>query len=140
MTMSPIRNVDLLKIALLFVALFAVLLTMHTGACSDSVAAAPCRGLLVAQRHPCCAVRSVHMWFACCYLALLSGRSHTVGAPGGRNHLSATTALRVVTWNVAAINNNPFEYWITHDEDPSYDSMMQAVRRFVEEDVVRSNV
>jgi hypothetical protein len=33
MTMSPIRNVDLLKVALLFAALFAALLTLHTGAC-----------------------------------------------------------------------------------------------------------
>ena len=24
--------------------------------------------------------------------------------------------LRVATWNIAAINNNPFEYWITHDD------------------------
>ena len=26
------------------------------------------------------------------------------------------SALRVATWNIAAINNNPFEYWITHDD------------------------
>ena len=25
--------------------------------------------------------------------------------------------LKVATWNMAAINNNPFEYWISH-EDP----------------------
>jgi hypothetical protein len=31
--MSPIRNVDPLKIALLFAALFVALLTLHTGAC-----------------------------------------------------------------------------------------------------------
>ena len=24
--------------------------------------------------------------------------------------------LRVVTWNIAAINNNPFEYWLTHPD------------------------
>ena len=27
--------------------------------------------------------------------------------------------LSAVTWNMAAINNNPFEYWITND-DPKY--------------------
>lgn len=70
--------------------------------------------------------------------ALLSGRSHAGGEPAGPAHLGAAIgAVRAVTWNVAAINNNPFEYWITHDEDPSYDSMMRAVRLFVEEDAVR---
>ncbi len=69
-------------------------------------------------------------------VALLSGRLHA--GPAGPAQLgAATSSVRVVTWNVAAINNNPFEYWITHDEDPSYDSMMQAVRLFVEEDPVR---
>ena len=24
--------------------------------------------------------------------------------------------LRLATWNIAAVNNNPFEYWITHEE------------------------
>ena len=70
--------------------------------------------------------------------ALSSGSSHAGGAPGEAFHLGDTsTALRVVTWNVAAINNNPFEYWITHDKDPNYDSMMRAVRLFVEEGAVR---
>ena len=35
-------------------------------------------------------------------------------------------ALRAMTWNVAAINNNPFEYWIEHP-DPAYNEMMAAV-------------
>ena len=36
--------------------------------------------------------------------------------PGGAFYLGATsTALRVVTWNVGAINNNPFEYWTKLD-------------------------
>ena len=34
MTMSPIRNVDPLKVALLFAALFVALLTLHTGTCT----------------------------------------------------------------------------------------------------------
>mmetsp|Transcript_25666 Transcript_25666/g.59324 ORF Transcript_25666/g.59324 Transcript_25666/m.59324 type:complete len:600 (-) Transcript_25666:26-1825(-) len=39
--------------------------------------------------------------------------------------------LKVVTWNIAAINNNPFEYWITH-EDPGYNLMMSDVEAFLE--------
>ena len=35
--------------------------------------------------------------------------------------------LRVVTWNIAAINNNPFEYWITH-EDAAYNKLMVDVQ------------
>jgi len=41
-------------------------------------------------------------------------------------------ALRVATWNIAAVNNNPFEYWVTHDSE-SYDKLMQGVERFLEE-------
>ena len=36
------------------------------------------------------------------------------------------SGLRVMTWNIAAINNNPFEYWIEHP-DPAYNEMMAAV-------------
>jgi hypothetical protein len=39
-------------------------------------------------------------------------------------------SLNVVTWNVAAVNNNPFEYWITHD-DPAYNAMMTNVQNFI---------
>jgi len=39
--------------------------------------------------------------------------------------------LTAATWNVAAINNNPFEYWITYD-DPAYDSLMQKVSDFIQ--------
>ena len=38
--------------------------------------------------------------------------------------------LRVATWNIAAINNNPFEYWITHD-DPDYNKLMVDVEEFI---------
>jgi hypothetical protein len=34
--------------------------------------------------------------------------------------------LRVMTWNVAAVNNNPFEYFVTHD-DPAYNRLMADV-------------
>lgn len=41
--------------------------------------------------------------------------------------------LQVSTWNVAAINNNPFEYWITFDENPSYDEIMTSIEQFLED-------
>ena len=37
----------------------------------------------------------------------------------------------VVTWNIAAINNNPFEYWITHP-DPEYNALMKNVQEFID--------
>lgn len=44
---------------------------------------------------------------------------------------SSGKQFKVATWNIAAINNNPFEYWITHD-DPAYNNMMDAVQNFIE--------
>ena len=41
-------------------------------------------------------------------------------------------SLTLLTWNVAAINNNPFEYWLTYDEDPNYNKLMSAVEEFIE--------
>jgi len=34
--------------------------------------------------------------------------------------------IKSTTWNIAAINNNPFEYWITND-DPAYNELMSHV-------------
>ena len=45
---------------------------------------------------------------------------------------TAEKALTVATWNVAAINNNPFEYWI-HSEDESYNKLMADVQAFISE-------
>jgi hypothetical protein len=39
--------------------------------------------------------------------------------------------INAVTWNVAAINNNPFEYWITN-EDPKYNSLMKNVSSVIQ--------
>lgn len=39
--------------------------------------------------------------------------------------------LVAVTWNIAAVNNNPFEYWITH-KDVAYDKLMGDVENFIE--------
>ena len=43
----------------------------------------------------------------------------------------SSNTLKAMTWNVAAVNNNPFEYWITND-DPSYNKLMKGVSDFVE--------
>lgn len=45
---------------------------------------------------------------------------------------SDAKALKVATWNIAAINNNPFEYWITH-EDPAYNELMQAFQGMIDD-------
>lgn len=51
--------------------------------------------------------------------------------------------MRVATWNVAAVNQNPFEYWLTHP-DPEYTRLMQAVEHFIlqpgEQDVAVGSV
>ena len=43
----------------------------------------------------------------------------------------ATKTLQLCTWNVAAINNNPLEYWTTYDH-PDYKALMVAVEEMVE--------
>ena len=42
-----------------------------------------------------------------------------------------SSLLSVATWNVAAVNNNPFEYWITH-HDAAYNTLMADVQKFVD--------
>lgn len=49
------------------------------------------------------------------------------GVPDGN---AGAVRLRVLSWNVAAVNNNPFEYWITHP-NPAYRQLMQDVERFI---------
>lgn len=41
--------------------------------------------------------------------------------------------LQISTWNIAAINNNPFEYWITIKDNPDYESLMEGVEKFLEQ-------
>ena len=41
--------------------------------------------------------------------------------------------LSAVSWNVAAVNNNPFEYWIQYFDD-SYDCFMRLVEEFMQDD------
>mmetsp|Transcript_52479 Transcript_52479/g.122448 ORF Transcript_52479/g.122448 Transcript_52479/m.122448 type:complete len:612 (+) Transcript_52479:46-1881(+) len=40
--------------------------------------------------------------------------------------------LAVATWNLAAINNNPFEYWISHT-DAAYNQLMDQVEKFIDQ-------
>lgn len=40
--------------------------------------------------------------------------------------------VRALTWNMAAINNNPFEYWISTDLK-SYNDMMENVSSYIKE-------
>ena len=40
--------------------------------------------------------------------------------------------LALATWNTAAIDNNPFEYWITHN-DAAYNKLMDDVQLFIDE-------
>ena len=46
-------------------------------------------------------------------------------------------SIDLISWNMAAINNNPFEYWITYDEDPSYERLMKDISTFIDNPDVR---
>ena len=48
-------------------------------------------------------------------------------------HTSVDSDLKVITWNIAAINNNPFEYWLSFDGN-KYDDLMNAVQLFVKDE------
>lgn len=47
-----------------------------------------------------------------------------------RTEGSMKDRIKTMTWNIAAINNNPFEYWITTD-DSGYSLMMVAIQNFI---------
>jgi len=47
--------------------------------------------------------------------------------------------MNFVTWNVAAINNNPFEYWVTHN-DAAYLKLMEDVMHFVDKPTPEQDV
>jgi len=44
----------------------------------------------------------------------------------------AFSPLKTASWNIAAVNNNPFEYWITHP-DPQYEELMAGVQGFIDD-------
>ena len=43
----------------------------------------------------------------------------------------AFSPLKTASWNIAAVNNNPWEYWLTHS-DADYKQLMVDVERFIE--------
>jgi len=47
---------------------------------------------------------------------------------GGKNENSS---MKLATWNIAAINNNPFEYY-THYENENYKALMKNMEDFIE--------
>mmetsp|Transcript_111739 Transcript_111739/g.339739 ORF Transcript_111739/g.339739 Transcript_111739/m.339739 type:complete len:576 (+) Transcript_111739:94-1821(+) len=44
----------------------------------------------------------------------------------------AEDSVAVLTWNVSAVNNNPFEYWLSYD-DPQYLDLMMGVESFLDD-------
>jgi len=73
-----------------------------------------------------------------CYTAFLyfAGGAKQIADPGKGRSMgivsSKTRSLKIATWNIAAINNNPFEYWITYDENPAYQKIMEEIEVFIE--------
>lgn len=54
--------------------------------------------------------------------------------------LRAGTPIKVASWNMAAINNNPFEYWLNMENNPKYDKLMNAVQIFIQNQGKRENL
>jgi hypothetical protein len=70
------------------------------------------------------------------------GEEHSIGQFNSFRGLTGRF-IRATTWNIAAINNNPFEYWITSDSN-DYENLMQKVANFInnpaEKDIPVSSV
>ncbi|GMH89924.1 hypothetical protein TrVE_jg6430 [Triparma verrucosa] len=45
--------------------------------------------------------------------------------------LNSRSKLKIASWNIAAINNNPFEYWLTLPSHPEYNQIMIDVENFI---------
>ena len=54
----------------------------------------------------------------------LQGREEVIALRGQK-------IIKAATWNIAAVNNNPFEYWITN-EDLNYNKIMSAVSSYID--------
>lgn len=52
---------------------------------------------------------------------------------GMKSMVAAGRRIHMTTWNIAAINNNPFEYWISYKEDENYEKLMVDVEHFLED-------
>ena len=48
--------------------------------------------------------------------------------------------LYVATWNVGAINNNPFEYWLTIPDDPAYGDLLSKVESLIKDVPAKKDV
>eukprot|EP00961_Rhodomonas_salina_P211527 2856129-Rhodomonas_salina.1 len=44
----------------------------------------------------------------------------------------APERIATITWNIAAINNNPFEFWVSHHA-PEYLLLMEKARSYIED-------
>lgn len=88
-----------------------------------------------------------HVFFSCLSLLFVGGAGSFLGqtvvtpdpkvkeaaTKGMMTMVQAGRRLTVATWNIAAINNNPFEYWITMKENPAYEQLMVNVEQFLED-------
>jgi len=74
-----------------------------------------------------------------CYTAFLyfAGGAKQIADPEGGSSMQSISSkvrtLSVTTWNIAAINNNPFEYWITYDQNDQYQQIMERIEKFIEQ-------
>lgn len=73
------------------------------------------------------------MGATCCAFRGSSANAWDIfGGPKASPLVAPKGGVTVATWNIAAINNNPFEYWITHDDD-LYLKLMAGVEQFIED-------
>jgi hypothetical protein len=76
-----------------------------------------------------CMKPSIAVIFVVCLVILIWGKTmHTTEI---LNIIKQKSYLNAVTWNMAAINNNPFEYWIT-TEMTEYNTMMKNVSAYIQ--------
>lgn len=54
-----------------------------------------------------------------------------VSAQEQQTKLQPENLVSIATWNVSAVNANPFEYWMSYPDDPNYDKMMKSVEELV---------
>ena len=64
------------------------------------------------------------------FVAMVYGLFTVAGFGKYTSRSFSSKSIRALTWNMAAINNNPFEYWITNS-DPKYNKLMAGVSEFI---------
>ena len=57
--------------------------------------------------------------------------SQELAADENKNDNSFCNYINVASWNIAAVYNNPFEYWVSH-QNPEYDYLMKGVQDFID--------